>query len=241
MPIAGKIAYMTEMMLNQGSGGRLIEPIKKNQYRLLLQVTSLIEMLKNQFKEDEDYLEAVKTSMVGNLYPIEISFTPPALQVEERKIKGKGNMEVKYGGYITYSNAEASFHNFIGLDTFKFFHRWASITGALYLQRNNDEIKNDLPGQALGGGFVQSFPLALPNLSDTASGGYKVNGTVSTFHTNDTAVGDETEDVRWILEGVFPTSVAIDAFNHSDDGDAVLTNVSFSVDLALPATATVNR
>jgi hypothetical protein len=39
---------------------------------------------------------------------------------------------------------------------------------------------------------------------------------------------------RWLLEGLFPTSVGTDGFSHSDDGDTIMTNVSFSADLCLP-------
>jgi hypothetical protein len=77
--------------------------------------------------------------MVGNLYPIEVTFTPPAIQVEARRVKGAGNTEVKYGGYVTYGESAATFHNFIGLDTYKFFYRWACIAGVLPLQLNNGQ------------------------------------------------------------------------------------------------------
>jgi hypothetical protein len=225
------IANLTQTLLS-AQGGRLIEPIKKNQYRLLLQITNLISVLKNQFQEDSGYLQTISTAMTGNVYPIEISFTPPALQVEERKIRGKANVEVKYAGYTNYGNAEATFHNFIDLDTYKFFYRWASITGGLYLQRNDDQIQYDLPNQ----------PLPVPDFAaDSSSGGYKVNGTASTFHTEDTAAGDETENNRWILQGVFPTTVSAGDLNHADDGEPILTAVSFSIDLALPAVSHIFR
>src|SRR5262245_45573510 len=111
------IASMTNAMLHTG-GDKIIEPVKKNAYRLLLAVYGLIPVLKDTYTEDGDqnYLETIKTSLTGNLYPIEVSFTPPAIQVEQRKIRGKGNVEIKYGGYATYGNAEASFYNFIDLD-----------------------------------------------------------------------------------------------------------------------------
>jgi hypothetical protein len=219
------IASLIDTVLSSQSD-RLIEPIKKNQYRLLLQVTNLLGVLNSQFGEDADYLEIIKTSMVGNVYPIEVAFTPPAIQVEQRKVRGTGNVEVKYAGYINYGNAEATFYNFIDIDTYKFFYRWAAITGALDLNRRNDEILNITPKQ----------PLSVPDLAaDSAGGGYKVNGTLSTYHTLDTAVGDETENNRWILQGVFPTNVSAGDYNHADDGETILTTVSFSIDLALPA------
>jgi hypothetical protein len=220
------IAFMTSMLLDQVTAGRIIEPIKKNQYRLLLQITNILTVLENQYKEDADYLETIKTSMVGNLYPIEITFTPPTIQVETRRTKGTGNVEVKYGGWVTYGDAQATFHNFIGLDTYKFFYRWAAMAGALFMQRNNDVIQIVSPTAAL----------PVPDLApDATSGGYKVNATVSTYHTLDTSVGDETENARWILQGVFPTSVSPGDYNHADDGEPVLTTVNFSVDMALPA------
>jgi hypothetical protein len=219
------IANLTDTMLH-ATASTLIEPIKKNQYRLLLQVTNLIGVLNTQFSGDSDYLTTIKASMVGNVFPIEISFTPPAIQVEQRKIRGKGNVEVKYGGYINYGDAQATFHNFIDLDTYKFFYRWASITGALFLQVNNDQLQSNVPTSALP---VPDFA------ADQSGGGYKVNATVSTYHTLDTSAGDETENNRWILQGVFPTSVSAGDLNHADDGEAILTTVNFSVDLALPA------
>src|ERR1700756_1810854 len=132
------IAFMTDTLLH-AHASKLIEPVKKNQYRLLLQVSNLIDVLNAQFGEDTGYLKTIKTAMTGNVYPIEVSFTPPAIQVEQRKIRGKANTEVKYAGYINYGNAEATFHNFIDLDTYKFFYRWASITGGMFLQRNDDQ------------------------------------------------------------------------------------------------------
>jgi len=217
------VSQMANTLLH-ANAATLIEPIKKNQYRLLLQVNNLLGVLSNQFSEDNAYLQTIKTSMVGNVYPIEISFTPPAIQVEQRKARGKGNLEIKYGGWITYGNAEATFHNFIDLDTYKFFYRWASISGGLYLKHADTQIQNDLPSQ----------PLPVPDFAADSYGGYKVNGTVSTYHTNDTFAGDDTENNRWILQGIFPTSVGAGDLNHADDGEAILTSVSFSVDSALP-------
>jgi hypothetical protein len=217
------IANLTDTLLHANST-KLIEPVKKNQYRLLLQISNLIGVLRNQFGEDSGYLQTIKTAMTGNAYPIEISFTPPAIQVEQRKVRGKGNVETKYGGYINYGNAEATFHNFIDLDTYKFFYRWASISGGLYLQHADTQIQNNWATQ----------PLSVPDFAADSYGGYKVNGTVSTYHTNDTAVGDETKNNCWILQGIFPATVSAGDFNHADDGEAVLTNVSFSIDLALP-------
>jgi hypothetical protein len=219
------IASMTNTLLVSKSD-KLIEPIKKNQYRLLLAVYGLIPVLEEAYGEDKAYLETIKASLVGNLYPLEVSFTPPAIQVEQRKIKGKNNIEIKYGGYVSYGNAEASFFNFIDLDTYKFFYRWAALAGASPLFRNEDNLEgNDLLAM-----------LPVPDLApDSSAGGYKVNGTLSTIHTTNPLAGDEVENTRWILQGIFPTAVSAGDFNHSDDGEPVLTNVSFSVDLALPA------
>jgi hypothetical protein len=224
LPANSTAAAMTNTLLH-ANAGTLIEPIKKNQYRLLLQVTNLIGVLNAQFGEDNGYLQTIKASMVGNVFPIEISFVPPAITVEQRKVRGKGNVEVKYAGYINYGDATATFHNFIDLDTYKFFYRWASITGALFLQHQDTAIQIGTPFGALP---VPDFA------ADQASGGYKVNGTVSTYHTLDTSAGDNTENNRWILQGIFPTSVSAGDLNHADDGEAILTNVNFSVDLALP-------
>jgi hypothetical protein len=221
------IASMTNTMLLSHSAKPWIEPIKKNQYRLLLQVTNLIEVLGKTFKDDRDYLERIKTSMAGNAYPIEISFTPPSIQVEQRKIKGGGNVEVKYAGYVSYGNSEATFHNFIDLDTYKFFYRWASLAGALSLKRNGDSLDSIGPNRF--------FPV--PDIG-SVNNAYKVNGTISTYHTENTTTGDETQNSRWILQGVFPASVAATNFDHADDGEPFLTSVSFSVDLALPAQPT---
>src|SRR4029077_1522866 len=102
---------------------------------------------------------------------------------------------------------------------------WASITGALYLQHQDTQIQSGAPPGALP---VPDFA------ADQSGGGYKVNGTVSTYHTLDTAAGDATENNRWILQGIFPVSVSAGDLNHADDGEAILTNVNFSVDLALP-------
>jgi hypothetical protein len=218
---------MTNTMLHQG-GDKIIEPIKKNAYRLLLGVYGLIPLLKSIYYEDNDYLETISTSLVGNLYPLEVSFIPPAIQVEQRKTRGKGNVEVKYAGYISYGNAEATFYNWIDLDTYKFFYRWASIAGASPLSRNDDALQNNI------------IPAMLPVpdfAADSQAGGYKVNGIVSTIHTINPLVGDEIENTRWILQGIFPTAVSAGDFSHADDGEPVLTNVSFSIDLALPASS----
>jgi hypothetical protein len=224
-PATQTVAGLTNTMLH-ANATKLIEPIKKNQYRLLLQITNLISGLQTQFNNDSAYLQTIKSAMTGNVYPIEISFIPPAIQVEQRKIRGKGNVEVKYAGYVSYGNSEATFHNFIDLDTYKFFYRWASLAGALDLQRNGDNLLGAVPA---------SLPLAVPDFAADAYGGYKVNATVSTYHTLDTSAGDATENNRWILQGVFPTQVSAGDLNHADDGEPILTNVSFSVDLALPA------
>jgi hypothetical protein len=225
LPANSTASQMTNTLLH-ANADKLIEPIKKNQYRLLLQVTNLIKVLQEIFNDDSGYLQTISTSMVGNVYPIEIIFNPPAIQVEQRKVRGKGNVEVKYGGYVSYGEAQATFHNFIDLDTYKFFYRWASIAGGFYLKRTDDQVQ----------AILASHPMAVPDFAPDSYGGYKINGTVSTFHTLDTAAGDETENNRWILEGIFPSSVSAGDLSHADDGEAVLTNVNFSIDLALPAT-----
>ena len=227
------IASMTNTMLHQG-GDKIIEPIKKNAYRLLLGVYGLIPLLKSIYYEDNDYLETISTSLVGNLYPLEVSFIPPAIQVEQRKTRGKGNVEVKYAGYISYGNAEATFYNWIDLDTYKFFYRWAAIAGALSLVRQDDALLSQVPYPNRP--VPEDVLLPVPDFAaDSKAGGYKVNGVVSTIHTSDPAKGDEIENTRWILQGIFPTAVSAGDLSHADDGEAVLTNVSFSVDLALPA------
>src|ERR1700745_2263502 len=124
------IASMANMILAGGSDV-LVEPIKKNQYRLFLYVTNLLNVLNSYFHDETGYLGTIKNALTSNTFPIEVSFTPPAIQIEERKIRGKGNVEVKYGGYATYGNAEATFYNFIDIDTYRFFYRWASLTGGL--------------------------------------------------------------------------------------------------------------
>jgi hypothetical protein len=218
------IANLTDTMLAAGAD-TLIEPIKKNQYRLYLQVGNLIGVLKSYFPEDNDYLVSIGAALTGNVYPIEIAFTPPSIQVEERKTKGTGNVEVRYAGYVTYGNAEATFHNFIDLDSYKFFYRWAALAGGLALVCQNDQILGTIPTR----------PLPVADFSPDNSTGYKINATVSTFHTRDPAVGDETENNHWVLQGVFPTAVSPGDLNHADDGEPILTTVSFAVDLALPA------
>lgn len=220
MPIANLVNMI-------GLAGTGIEPIKKNQYRLRLQVTNLIGVLENYFSDDRDYLETIKSALTNDTYPIEVSFTPPAIQVEARTTRGAGNVQVKYAGYVSYGNAEATFNNFVELDTYKFFYRWASLSGALALVCQNDQILGQTP----------SNPLPVPDFAgDSTSGAYKVNGTVSSYHTVSTAYGDETENTHWVLQGVFPTAVSAGDLNHTDDGEMLLTNVSFSVDLALPMT-----
>jgi len=220
------IASMTDTMVHTG-GGKIIEPVRKNAYRLLLAVQSLILVLKDAYTEDADqnYLETIRGSLSGNLYPIEVSFTPPAMQIEQRKIRGKGNVEIKYGGYATYGNAEATFYNFIDLDTYKFFYRWATLVGAVPIFRNDDALQNNV--------LLPNIPVS--DFAPDSYGGYKVNGIVSTIHTEDPLAGDENENTRWILQGIFPIAVSAGDFNHADDGEPVLTNVSFSVDLAFPA------
>jgi len=219
------IANMTNSILLGGAYRPLIEPIKKNHYRLLLAVSGLIPVLQDTYPEDSDYFETIKTSLVSNLYPLEVNFTPPAIQVEQRKIRGRGNVEVKYGGWTTYGNSEATFYNWIDLDTYKFFYRWASLAGAVPLFRNDDALQNNA--------LLPNLPVA--DFAPDSYGGYKVNGIVSTMHTIETLSGDEFENARWILQGIFPTAVSAGDFNHADDGEPVLTNVSFSIDLALPA------
>lgn len=225
MPLAQTAASLTQTLL-AAQASTLIEPVKKNQYRLFLQVNNLLGVLQTQFGQDSAYLQTVATAMTGNVFPIEVSFTPPAIQVEQRKVRGANNVEIKYAGYVSFGNAEATFHNFIDLDTYKFFYRWASMAGGLYLQRTNNQLLSS----------VSPGPLPVPDFATDGFGGYKVNATVSSYHNEDTSDDIETENNRWILQGVFPTSVSSGDFSHADDGEQVLTNVSFSIDLTLPAT-----
>ena len=226
------MAQMANTILIGGkTDNLLIEPIKKNAYRLYLYVTDLISVLRVQFPDDRDYLETIKVSLSNNAYPIEISFTPPAIQIEQRKIRGGANVEVKYAGWVSYGNAEATFHNWIDLDTYQFFYRWASLAGALPLFRSNDTLRS----------AYASIPLPVPDINaDSKAGAYKVNGSVSSFY-NWATEGDEIESGHWVLQGIFPTSVSAADFNHADDGESLLTTVSFSVDLALPTSPAIPR
>jgi hypothetical protein len=226
MPIAG----LTDLIAPGAShkdpqgGSKFIEPVKRNNARLRITTGNLLKVLKAQFQQDEAYLETIGKALEGDVYPLDVTFTPPAISTETRRFYGLNNITVNYGGYTSFGACSCSFNNFIGADTYRFFYRWALLPGAITLQQNDTTIEPVEPPGAL----------PLPDLSSLQSG-YKVNGTISQYYTSWPLDGDEVEYHKWILQGLWPSSVTTTGFDlGSDFGSMVQTSVEFTVDLALP-------
>jgi hypothetical protein len=224
MPIAGLVD-----LIASASGGKFIEPVKRNNARLRITTGNLVPLLQTQFPNDAGYLTTIGKALAGDVYPLDVSFTPPAISTEARKTVGLNNITVNYGGYTTFGPCSCVFNNFIGADTYKFFYRWALLPGALLISSTGSALE---PVQG-------TAPLPLPDLSNS-NNGYKVTGRISQYYTASTAAGDETEYAAWILQGMWPSSVTTTGFDLGGDyGSMVLTNVEFTVDLALPIAGTV--
>jgi len=219
MPIAG----LTNLIA-QANSDKFIEPVKRNNARLRITTGNLLKILKDQFKDDSGYLETIGKALQGDVYPLDVSFSPPAITTEARKHIGIYNTPVSYGGYTSFGSCACSFNNFIGADTYRFFYRWALLPGAISIQQNDTTIEPVEPKKA--------FPL--PDLS-SGNYGYKVNGTISQYYTQNTLVGDEVEYAKWILQGMWPSSVSTSGFDlGGDQGSMLQTTVEFTVDMALP-------
>jgi hypothetical protein len=226
MPIAG----LTDLIAHANSN-KFIEPVKRCNARLRIVTGNLLHLLKARFNDDAGYLETIGKALAGDVYPLDVTFTPPTVSTETRKTIGLNNITVNYGGYTTFGPASCSFNNFIGADTYKFFYRWGLLPGALTLQLNDTAIETSEPWG----------PLPLPDLSGQNSG-YKVTGTISQYYTYNPSFGDEVEYVRWVLQGMWPSSVTTTGFDlGGDQGSMVLTNVEFTVDLCMPIQVTAPR
>jgi hypothetical protein len=186
MPI---LAKLTDLIAHQNSGA-IIEPIRKNAYKLYLQVDRVIAVLMGWFPDDKAYLTSMADTLVHGNLPLEISFTPPSMQVQQRMMRGTGNCQVKWGGYATYGDADVTFHNWIDLDTYKFFYRWCVISGSLALKRNDNRLQFGASG---------NFPI--PGIAGDNNDAYKVDGNVSCYHVYDITSSDEIENTNWLLQG----------------------------------------
>jgi hypothetical protein len=219
MPIAGLVDLIAS------ANGKFIEPVKRNNARLRITTGNLVKVLQSQFPDDTGYLTAIGKALAGDVYPLDVSFTPPSISTETRKTIGINNIPVNYGGYTTFGPCSCVFNNFIAADTFKFFYRWGLLPGGIRLNSTGTALDPVAPSAAL----------PLPDLSGALNNGYKVNGIISQYYTYNTAAGDETEYGTWILQGMWPSSVTTTGFDLGNDyGSMVLTNVEFTVDLALP-------
>lgn len=243
MPIAALIDLVAKGGVTSTS--QIVEPVKQNCFRLRIWCQSLLATLQAQFPGDNTYLSTIVAAMVGDTLPLDVSFTAPDITVEPREIRGRGNLEVKYGGWTRFGSASVQYYNFLNPDTYKFFYRWATLPGALNLVRNGDSWQANTPSSALltadGGG--------------SSLGGYKVNGTVSQYYVSTTTATaaasaattsaginfsnatneTETEFNRWILQGIWPSSVGTSELNNAGEGDPVYTTVSFTADICMPS------
>jgi hypothetical protein len=222
MPIAGLVNLIAAQANKANSA--IIEPAKRNNARLRIVTGNLLKLLQKQFPNDTGYLETVGKALAGDVYPLDVAFTPPSISTEARKVIGRNNITVNYGGYTTFGAASCSFYNFIGVDTYKFFYRWSLLPGALILSVNDVSLEPAAPSE----------PLPVPDLSASATG-YKVNATISQYYNYAAASADDIEYNRWVLQGFWPSSVTTSGFDLGNDfGSIVQTNVEFTVDLCLP-------
>jgi len=228
------IAGLIDLVAAGGSTGATIEPVKNTGWRLRISVNNLLIVLKGQFPADAVLLQTTGQSLIGDVYPLDVKFTPPDIHNEVRKIKGKGNLTSNYSGWTEWGDVSVEYYNYLGVDTYKFFYRWASLPGAMNLKRNNDIIQSDV---------LSASAMIVP---DTWAGagatiGYKVNATVDQYAVQNSAgaLASENPEVsynHWVLQGLWPSSVSTTGFDNSGDGDPILTSVKFTVDSCLPCT-----
>jgi hypothetical protein len=238
------VSTLLQQICHEGSAStKLIEPAKRNNARLYLGLSNLLKVLQGQFSVDSAYLTTIANALDGDIYPLDVVFTPPPVNTEMRPIKGKYNVTCTYAGYTTFGPASCTFNNFIDADTYKFFYRWALIAGGLTINYNDTEIE-------VVDSVVNSVGIPLP-LPDIGSGWfYRVNGRISQFYTganitvntggmigSRTNMADtDTEYNRWILQNVWPSVVSTSGFDlEGDQGSMIKTSVEFAVDLCLPS------
>jgi len=94
MPIAGLVD-----LIAHANSNKLIEPVKRNNARLRITTGNLLKVLQAKFKDDTGYLETVGKALAGDVYPLDVSFTPPAVTNETRHLYGINNITINYGGY----------------------------------------------------------------------------------------------------------------------------------------------
>lgn len=238
MPIAGLLIAAA------GSTGVLMEVAKKNNARLFLYVDNIIKLINQQFPGDNSWVLTVGNAFQTGIFPLEVSFTPPVVTVETRNIKGKGNAPLNWAGYSTFDPCSCTFNNFVGIDTYKFFYRWATIAAGLLLKRESDDRLTPLNAATNNTGQSTDKIQFLP-VPDTSSQspGYKVNAVIAQYFNplqggsdKNKQIGDDKQYSRWILQGIWPTSVSTEGFNLEDHGEMIKTNVQFAVDLCLPET-----
>jgi hypothetical protein len=91
MPIAG----LVDLIAN--ANGKFIEPVKRNNARLRLTTGNLLKILQDQFNEDSGYLTTVSKALSGDVYPLAVSFTPPAITTSTRPTIALNNLSLNSG------------------------------------------------------------------------------------------------------------------------------------------------
>lgn len=215
----------TNVILSSGSRG--YEPIKKNYFKAFFNIQELVGRLDPQGAASAYYAKIKSALTHSTVLPLEVKFVPPTVSTETEHIY-INNQCFNYAGWVSFGPAQMSFYNWIQLDTYHLFYIWAMMCGGITVNETEfPTVSNSVQ------------PLLADYQESGSMGGYKTNVVVGQFVTENTLSGNsitttETAINQWNLVGCYPQSVAVDELDNTNDGDFVLTNVSFNVDLCTP-------
>lgn len=218
MPISGNVNLIASLGANNETD---YEPVKDTCFKASFNLAQLVPSLAAQNDNYKNYLTKIAAQLSTSQGPFEVNFKPPEINSEVRTIKGQGNASIRYSGWTEYGPATMSFYNYLTQDTYSLFYMWAAAAGGLLLT-NNSNVSVDV--RTSGARFVPSGVNPAFN--------YKTNVLVSQYYMSGAKV--ETAFNVWMLQGVWPSAVSVAALNNAGDGEAVLTSVTFAVDICLP-------